>query len=233
MRERGRFRKPWATSFHGRLKRLGFRTYDAYLASPHWTDFKTRYRLSSLPQSCLVCSSPSVTLHHLSYERLGDERLEDVVPLCWPHHEAVHAFLADKGLGLLSTPYAVSHLKEQRKQQEEQRAAKEEERRQRAQSEGRSPKQSFVVGEEISTIRVFSSRFCSVCHSVDQITPVQLPLPIYRCSDTGRRYLCWRCASAYLTLLEEGRISLSSLSTREEMWQSLLAGVLAVRKRDG
>ncbi len=82
--------------FSERLRSLGYESYEAYLASPHWQTFKASYRVSGLPLVCAVCGLKPVQLHHHTYERLGAERLGDVTPLCRLHHEAVHAVLKDK-----------------------------------------------------------------------------------------------------------------------------------------
>lgn len=40
---------------------------------------------------CVVCGAPEVDLHHLDYDHLGRERLEDLLAMCDVHHEALHA----------------------------------------------------------------------------------------------------------------------------------------------
>ena len=74
-------------------------SYRRYLRSPHWLAFKARYR-ASVRYQCVICATvrhPSrgrrLELHHLTYDRLGRERMTDCVYLCGPHHEAVHAGL--------------------------------------------------------------------------------------------------------------------------------------------
>jgi hypothetical protein len=39
---------------------------------------------------CFVCWETPCQLHHWTYERLGNERLEDLVWLCRRHHQGVH-----------------------------------------------------------------------------------------------------------------------------------------------
>lgn len=79
---------------HG-LKKLGYQTYGQYLTSEHWREIKEQYRNSGLQQDCFVCHDPNVDLHHKTYKRLGEERLDDLVPLCRLHHEAAHRLLAE------------------------------------------------------------------------------------------------------------------------------------------
>ena len=40
---------------------------------------------------CVVCRHPDVDLHHLDYADLGHETYNDLIPLCRPHHDRVHA----------------------------------------------------------------------------------------------------------------------------------------------
>lgn len=44
--------------------------------------------------TCKVCGAKDeVTLHHLTYERLGNERDDDLIPLCWTHHGSFHLLI--------------------------------------------------------------------------------------------------------------------------------------------
>lgn len=75
-----------------RLRELGYRDYAHYLSAPHWRDTRERYRASDRPQACYCCEeAEDVQLHHLTYERIGAELLEDLVALCRACHAAVHA----------------------------------------------------------------------------------------------------------------------------------------------
>lgn len=64
--------------------------YHRYLRSKAWRKTRQRYRESGLPQECAVCGDPRYELHHLTYRRLGRERLSDLQPLCRLHHCGVH-----------------------------------------------------------------------------------------------------------------------------------------------
>lgn len=80
---------------------LGFRSYQAYLASQHWRDFKAYYRSSDRPQDCVLCGTPDdIHLHHTTYARLGRERLTDVIPLCSRCHVMAHALVRRGDVGL-------------------------------------------------------------------------------------------------------------------------------------
>jgi DNA-binding Lrp family transcriptional regulator len=62
----------------------------AYLRSPHWRAVRERYK-SKRPWVCGVCPRTNrLHLHHLTYERLGRERLSDLIPLCRTHHMRAH-----------------------------------------------------------------------------------------------------------------------------------------------
>ncbi len=69
---------------------LTAKEYVRYLETPHWQEFRDKYRASEHLQECFVCGSTEFELHHHNYVRLGNEALEDVVPLCREHHQAVH-----------------------------------------------------------------------------------------------------------------------------------------------
>lgn len=74
--------------------------YEGYISSPKWAAFRTRYFSSDWPSGCVVCSATSrMTLHHVSYVNLGDESFIDVVPLCWPCHDRLHAEESRAGCG--------------------------------------------------------------------------------------------------------------------------------------
>ncbi len=73
------------------LRRLGLKSYREYLRSERWYETRTKYWKSALPQKCVVCYDPNVELHHRTYQRLGRERLTDLLPLCSEHHNALHS----------------------------------------------------------------------------------------------------------------------------------------------
>lgn len=115
---------------HERVIKLGFRDYADYLASPVWRAVKARYRASGMPHECM-CGERDVQLHHLTYDRVGgDERNEDLVPLCRRCHAMAHSLEA-RGVieldlhGLYDARRAAAH-REQIRLAEEQRAVKRE-----------------------------------------------------------------------------------------------------------
>lgn len=74
---------------HAKLLKLGYQGYSDYLRSPHWKAIKAQYRQSELPQDC-ICGDPDVQLHHMTYARIGNERLTDLTPLCARCHSLIH-----------------------------------------------------------------------------------------------------------------------------------------------
>lgn len=75
-------------------------SYDAYILSEEWQKFRKRYFGSGMPRLCLACgSSRRITLHHMTYSRLGREMLTDVCPLCRTCHERLHAAETTAGRG--------------------------------------------------------------------------------------------------------------------------------------
>lgn len=70
----------------------GKMTYREYIKSEAWELKKLQYRRSGLyTGACKACGSTSgIHLHHRSYQRLGQEYLQDLVELCGPCHMAGH-----------------------------------------------------------------------------------------------------------------------------------------------
>jgi hypothetical protein len=73
---------------------LGFASYGDYLLSPHWLAFKDRF-FAARKRRCFACRKrQGIELHHITYNRIGAERLDDVVPLCGRCHDRVHHLIA-------------------------------------------------------------------------------------------------------------------------------------------
>ncbi len=68
-----------------------WRWYDGYLHSDEWRA-KRRRVLRRAGGICERCGrAKAAHVHHLTYARVGRERIEDLVGLCWPCHQAQHA----------------------------------------------------------------------------------------------------------------------------------------------
>lgn len=80
-----------------RLQELGYNSYDDYLHSKHWYVLSKRYYASKhAPRNaggsvhCAFCECTEVELHHVTYARLGKERLADLRAVCRKHHAEIH-----------------------------------------------------------------------------------------------------------------------------------------------
>ncbi len=64
--------------------------YQKYLQSTHWRKVKRDYA-KQFKRVCYLCASEdNLELHHVTYERIGNERLTDVVYLCEICHGFIH-----------------------------------------------------------------------------------------------------------------------------------------------
>lgn len=72
------------------IKRLKAMPYVAYLLSDHWG----RVRAKAIKRAggrCSICNAKGpLQVHHRTYERLGEERDNDVIALCRKCHARVH-----------------------------------------------------------------------------------------------------------------------------------------------
>jgi hypothetical protein len=101
----------WFTS---KVASLGYRSYAAYLLGDHWRALRERfYADDSTPKECICGSTEDLDLHHLTYVRLGRERLDDLRPLCRACHHDVHIY-ARRGLGKISLEGYISDLRRSR-----------------------------------------------------------------------------------------------------------------------
>lgn len=65
--------------------------YTEYMQSPEWRQKRAEYFRSELPQGCQGCGQKrQLQLHHKTYERLGNEHLADLVPVCTSCHAIIH-----------------------------------------------------------------------------------------------------------------------------------------------
>jgi hypothetical protein len=68
------------------LNQRNTRDYHRYMASREWAIKKRQIRERS-DGKCERCRAPQEATHHLTYERLGDEWLSDLLAVCSPCHE--------------------------------------------------------------------------------------------------------------------------------------------------
>jgi hypothetical protein len=76
--------------------------YGEYIVSPEWFARRRRWdaeyrERTGQPPVCIVCGKlwflANGDLHHLTYERRGNEAFDDLMALCRKHHSALHATL--------------------------------------------------------------------------------------------------------------------------------------------
>ena len=72
------------------IARLRAMPYPKYLTTVHWYAFR-QMALKAADYQCQNCGARyGLEVHHLTYERLGREKLEDVVVLCDACHNDKH-----------------------------------------------------------------------------------------------------------------------------------------------
>lgn len=98
--------------------------YRAYLHSSQWRSLREQ-RLERDDWRCTGCGSDGsdsrLEVHHLTYERVGAERLEDLLTLCHLCHAHEHGRAPSVGL-LPCAGLSAAELREQADLREEQRA---------------------------------------------------------------------------------------------------------------
>ena len=68
-----------------------FEDYREYLESSHWDTVRLA-RLKKDGYRCQICgSAKNLCVHHLTYDRMGHELMDDLLTLCRDCHEKVHA----------------------------------------------------------------------------------------------------------------------------------------------
>ena len=66
-----------------------------YMKSNRWK-LKRKQRLKLDNYQCAVCShnglrcSQKLEVHHITYDNLGNENINDIVSLCRDHHQQIH-----------------------------------------------------------------------------------------------------------------------------------------------
>jgi len=74
---------------------IGYKSYAAYLRSDHWREMQAKWKQAH----CFCCHTNSrLDLHHTTYDHFGNEWATDLITLCRPCHDKVHALIARTGL---------------------------------------------------------------------------------------------------------------------------------------
>lgn len=65
--------------------------YDSYIHSAQWQD-KRKQRLAIDDFKCQMCGNKdNLEVHHVTYDRLGNENMDDIITLCDKCHTKVHS----------------------------------------------------------------------------------------------------------------------------------------------
>ena len=79
--------------------------YEEYIQSDKWRERSDQAKERAF-QACLLCNVgrkyKELHAHHLTYERLGDEPLEDLFVVCRDCHEMLHDSNVKPGIALLT-----------------------------------------------------------------------------------------------------------------------------------
>src|SRR5262245_61093389 len=94
--------------FRQTLAIVGYSRYEDYLASEHWSNVRKLWLASDYPTTCQGCGAFHFQLHHLTYRRLGHESLRDLIPLCEPCHQLLHAISKRYAIELASFELAIA-----------------------------------------------------------------------------------------------------------------------------
>lgn len=75
---------------YDRQSKRHFPKYKKYIASPQWKE-KRYERLQYDGYRCRLCGATNyLTVHHITYRHLGDEKMRDLITLCQHCHERIH-----------------------------------------------------------------------------------------------------------------------------------------------
>lgn len=81
--------------------------YQLYLSSPDWQFIRSQ-RLEYDQYTCCGClTGRHLQVHHVTYDNLGHEQLEDLVTVCERCHRAIHVFARKHKCGLAYATHKV------------------------------------------------------------------------------------------------------------------------------
>ena len=66
-------------------------TYIEYLNTNHWKAMKVRMKNHYVYECCFCRTRKRLHIHHKTYERVGNERLSDLVYACKDCHDLLHS----------------------------------------------------------------------------------------------------------------------------------------------
>jgi len=79
----------WIERMRAERSALWWRLYTAYLDSPAWAALRQQV-IARDGGRCRACGAPGEHVHHLTYQRVTEEDLSDLVLLCAPCHADQH-----------------------------------------------------------------------------------------------------------------------------------------------
>ncbi len=94
-----------------KLRKLGFKSYPAYLKSDLWKDIKSR--LLGADVRCVVCEQDAETLHHrdYNYHTLSGKDCSTLEPICFQCHRLIEFYIGgEKRMGLGVVNYLLDSL---------------------------------------------------------------------------------------------------------------------------
>ena len=96
-----------------------YANYPEYLKSNHWLKVKVEYKKKFVYKCSMCDKTDALQLHHTTYERIGKERLDDLVYLCQHCHTLIHKVDSKEKLTDLNTMIKQYRKKNRRKKRDE------------------------------------------------------------------------------------------------------------------
>ena len=81
-----------STTHEKTLQELKDMPYYKYLKTGKWKRRRLEY-YKTHKKICFCCEERSYVLHHLTYERIGEELDKDLIPLCEECHNEIHTLI--------------------------------------------------------------------------------------------------------------------------------------------
>ena len=72
------------------------KNYRDYLRTKHWKNIKKMYnKMYKYECSCCGSNKTGLHLHHITYDRVGNEEIDDLVYLCKECHNKIHSIITE------------------------------------------------------------------------------------------------------------------------------------------
>lgn len=144
--------------------------YQQYLRTPHWRRVRIGY-FKRHPKMCFVCTGTErIQLHHRTYENLGYEPFDDLVPLCLRCHQLVHEKSWDADTHILLSRYFLTHgetgLRKRSERIEKKRVRRLARKTKRRKKARRGPRPTNAKPRRKSAQTVKGYYACPHCHAL-------------------------------------------------------------------